>query len=119
MREDLLGGIVFRRVSGTLQVYPSQTQGYTIVMSQLHGGARKSESHAEKDGRAARGMVSLGSDEGDESAENQSCEKATDVCSIISDAVRSEEIGQKSPGQVEGDKYKQTSERAGQCGARH
>src|SRR5580693_8965017 len=88
-------------------------------MGQLYGGACESESYAEKDGSAPGGMTALGSDEGDEGAENQSCEKATDVCCIIGDTVRSEEIGQESPGQVEGDKYKEASERTGQRGSRH
>ena len=65
-------------------------------MGQLHRCARKSKGHAEKDGGAARGAVSLGSDEGDQRAQQQPCEKATDMRSIVSDAVRSEEVGQKS-----------------------
>ncbi len=89
------------------------------MTSQLHRADRKGQSRAEKDDGAARGMVLLGSDERDESAENQSREKSADVGGIVGDAVRPEEVGEESPGEVEGDKYKQTSERAGQCGARH
>src|SRR5271154_1606316 len=101
--------LLVREVRRVLEIDSSEAQGRVIVACCPDGDAGEGENYHEKDGDAARCLVSLRSDEGDQRSDNESG----------GDAVRSEEVGQESPREVEGNKYKQTSERAGQRGARH
>src|SRR5271163_2169204 len=111
--------LLVREVRRVLEIDSSEAQGRVIVACCPDGDAGEGENYHEKDGDAARCLVSLRSDEGDQRSDNESGDEAANVCSIIGDAVRSEEVGQESPREVEGNKYKQTSECAGQRGARH
>ena len=61
----------------------SQAQGQTVMVRQFSGAAGEYEKRNKKNRSAARSMILLRSNEGDERTKNQSSDEAPDVSGII------------------------------------
>ena len=66
-----------------LVIHSPKAQRDTVVMSRPDGAACQGENHDKEDGNAARGLVLLRGDEGDQRADDQSGDQAADVRRVV------------------------------------